>query len=172
MKVFLAGLCLLAGVDATPTFDEFKVTEKFTGKPLAPVLRSRMQRNFRTVIRDAANAGPNFAGHYTLAEWGCGAGCVSMAIVDSRTGQTFDGPFSVLGYDLSYSYGGDEQLEYRIDSRLILARGCPGEKDCGTYYYEWTANQFKLIRKVPASKRSVSFRQACMTRHRACCYGR
>ena len=74
-----------------------------------------------------------------------------MAIVDSRTGQTFDGPFHVLGYDLAYSYDGEEQLEYRIDSRLIVARGCPGEKDCGTYYYEWTANRFKLVRKTPAT---------------------
>jgi hypothetical protein len=137
---------------AAPTFEEFKVPEKFTGTPASPVLRTKMQRNFRTVILEAAKQGPNFAGHYTLAEWGCGAGCVSLAIVDNRNGQTFDGPFSILGYDLSYNYDGEEQLEYKVDSRLIVARGCPGEKDCGTYYYEWAADQFKLLKKVPATK--------------------
>ena len=153
MKPLLLACYFLAAVDQPPTFEQFKVAEKFAGTPAAPVLRTRTQRNFRTVIRDAAQKGPNFAGHYTLAEWGCGAGCVSMAIVDCRDGQTFDGPFTLLGFDLSYDYGGDEQLEYKIDSRLIVARGCPGEKDCGTYYYEWLDNQCKLLRKAPASRK-------------------
>ena len=75
-----------------------------------------------------------------------------MAIVDSRTGETFDGPFRLLGYDLARVYeGGEDQLEFRLDSRLIIARGCPEEKDCATYYYEWSDNRFKLIRKAPAA---------------------
>jgi hypothetical protein len=152
---WLAALCLAAAnAEQAPTFEQFKVTERFTGAPAAAALRTKMQRNFRSVIRDAAQKGPNFAGHYTLAEWGCGAGCVSMAIVDEQNGQTFDGPFKLLGFDLSYEYGGDEQLTYKIDSRLIVARGCPGETDCGTYYYEWVGNQFKLLRKTPAAKKA------------------
>ena len=150
MSALVLGVCLLAA-GVTPTFEQFKADEKFTGTPAVPVLRTRMQQNFRTVIREAAQSGPNFAGHYTLAEWGCGAGCVSMAVIDNKTGRAFDGPFVLLGYDLGYSYeGGEEQLEFRLDSRLVIARGCPGEKDCGTYYYEWTGEQFKQIRKSPA----------------------
>ncbi len=76
-----------------------------------------------------------------------------MAIVDSKSGRTFDGPFNLLGFDLSYNYeGGEEQLEYHRDSRLLIARGCPGEKDCGTYYYEWSADRFNLLHKTPAEK--------------------
>ncbi len=147
-------VCLAALAGQLPTFDQFKVMEKFAGKPAPPILRTRWQQNFRTVIRDAAQEGPNFAGHYTLAEWGCGAGCVSMAVVDSKTGRTFEGPFRLLGFDLDYVYeGGEEQLEYRVDSRLVVARGCPEEKDCGTYYYEWAGEQFKLIRKTPGGKK-------------------
>jgi hypothetical protein len=154
MRSFVVGLWLLAMAGDPPTFEQFKVNEKFTGKPAAPILRTRMQRTFRTMIRDAAQGGPNFAGHYTLAEWGCGAGCVSMAVVDSKSGNAFDGPFSLLGYDLSYVYeGGEEQLEFRPDSRLIIARGCPEEKDCGTYYYEWAGERFKLVRKAAAVKK-------------------
>jgi hypothetical protein len=146
-------LCLLAAAGEIPAFEQFKVQEKFTGKPATPILRTRLQLTFRTRIREAAQDGPNFAGHYTLAEWGCGAGCVSMALVDNKTGRTFDGPFNLLGYDLAFVYeGGEEQLEYRLDSRLIVARGCPGEKDCGTYYYEWADDRFKLIRKTPGEK--------------------
>jgi len=154
MRYFALGLYFLAATGQLPTFEQFKVEEKYTGKPAVPILQTRMQRNFRTVIQEAAKEGPNFAGHYTLAEWGCGAGCVSMAVVDSKTGRTFDGPFTLLGFDLSYVYeGGEEQLEFRLDSRLMVARGCPGEKDCGTYYYEWADDRFKMIRKLPATKR-------------------
>jgi hypothetical protein len=141
----------LLAASSTPTFDQFRAQEKFAGTPAAPILRTRLQRTFRTMIQEAARAGPNFAGHFTLAEWGCGAGCVSMAVVDEKSGRVSDGPFALLGYDLAYVYeGGEEQLDFRTDSRLLIARGCPGEKDCGTYYYEWTGEQFKLIRKSPA----------------------
>jgi hypothetical protein len=154
MRILLLGLCFLAGADEVPTFEHFKVGEKFTGKPALPILRTRLQQRFRTMIREAAEEGPNFAAHYTLAEWGCGAGCVSMAVVDNMTGRTFDGPFSILGYDLENAYeGGEEQLEYRIDSGLMVARGCPQEKDCGTYYYEWADDRFKLLRKTPATRK-------------------
>jgi hypothetical protein len=156
MTILLLGLALLGAGDALPGFEQFKVQGKYSGKPAAPILSTRTQRNFRTVIREEAASGPNFAGHYTLAEWGCGAGCVSLAVVDSATGRTFDGPFSILGYDLAYVYeGGEEQLEFRIDSRLVIARGCPGEKDCGTYYYEWADERFKLLRKTPATKKAA-----------------
>jgi hypothetical protein len=152
MKFWWVGLGLLLAAAPIPTFDQYKVTEKFTGKPVAPVLRTRNQQQFRTVIRDAAQGGPNFAGHFTVAEWGCGAGCISMALVDSATGRVLDGPFGILGYDLARVYeGGEEQLEFRPDSRLLVARGCPGEKDCGTYYYEWAEGRFKLVRKAPAA---------------------
>ena len=153
MKLWLLGLSLLAA-GPLPTFDQFKVTGKFTGKPAAPVLRTRTHQEFRTAIREAVAKGPDFAGHYTIAEWGCGAGCVSMAVVDNATGRILDAPFSVLAYDVSRSYeGGEEQLEHHADSSLLIARGCPEEKNCGTYYYEWADNRFKLLRKTPAPEK-------------------
>jgi hypothetical protein len=44
-----------------------------------------------------------------------------------------------------------EPLDFRKDSRLLVARGCPEEKDCASYFWEWTGAQFKLLKKVPAS---------------------
>ena len=151
----LFAVACFAAADDLPKFDQYKVTEKFTGKPAAPILTTRSQKNYRAVIVDTHRL--NFAGHYTLAQWGCGAGCVSLAIIDDKTGRTFDAPFNVLGYDLNYTYeGGEDQVEFRPDSRLIIARGCPGEKDCGTYYYEWVNDTFKLIRKKPAENHAVA----------------
>ena len=36
-------------------------------------------------------------------------------------------------------------LAYKLDSRLLIARGCPEEENCGSYFYEWTGTKFKLI---------------------------
>ncbi|HEY3837285.1 MAG TPA: hypothetical protein VGL72_11970 [Bryobacteraceae bacterium] len=153
MTLWLLGLSLLAA-GPIPTFDQFRVAVKFTGKPADPVLRTRTHQEFRTAIREAAAKGLNFAGHYTIAGWGCGAGCVSMVVVDNSTGRVLDAPFSVLAFDVGRSYeGGEEQLEHRPDSSLLIARGCPEEKNCGTYYYEWSANRFKLLRKTPAPEK-------------------
>ena len=41
-----------------------------------------------------------------------------------------------------------EPLTYKLDSRLLMVRGCPEYENCGSYFYEWTGTQFKLIDKV------------------------
>ena len=56
---------------------------------MLPVIKTAEARRFRTMIREAAAKGPNFAGHFTVAEWGCGAGCVSVAIIDAATGSIY-----------------------------------------------------------------------------------
>ena len=44
-----------------------------------------------------------------------------------------------------------EPLAYKLDSRLLVVRGCPKEENCGSYFFEWTGSRFKLIRKVAAA---------------------
>jgi len=44
-------------------------------------------KNFRTVITEEASKGPNFAGHFTFIQWGCGTSCLSYAIVDAISGK-------------------------------------------------------------------------------------
>lgn len=147
---------LLVAQGAAPSFDQYPVTgAKFVGKPAAPVLKTAEERKFRTMIRTAAADGPNFAGHYTIAEWGCGAGCVSIVVVDAATGAVYPGPFRFLGwalrkYEDKYPSNGDkfEEVSYKPDSRLLVARGCPDEGECASYFWEWTGAQFKLIQKI------------------------
>src|SRR5262245_60406906 len=81
-----------------PSFGEYHVSETFSGKPTAPILKTANERRFRTMIREGAAKGPNFAGHYTIADWGCGAGCVSIAVVDAKDGRVYPGPFQVLAW--------------------------------------------------------------------------
>src|SRR5882724_7345634 len=62
----------------------------YRGKLATPRLITPTQREFRTVIRRGAVKGPNFVGHYTVAEWGCGSNCVVYAVIDAITGAVYD----------------------------------------------------------------------------------
>ena len=77
-----------------PRFEQFSIagTAIFRGIPADPRFETPGQRMYRTMIRLATKKGPNFAGHYTVAEWGCGTACEQIAVVDSQTGNVFDGP--------------------------------------------------------------------------------
>ena len=65
---------------------------------------------FKTVISNAYKKGPNFAGHYVVAEWGCGTGCQNHVIADTKTGKIIDA-------EIMSANG----VEYKIDSRLFIA---------------------------------------------------
>ncbi len=133
--------------DRLPKFEDFPVKEKFTGKPAAPILRSSSQREFRTAIRDGSKEAPNLAGRFRLVSWGCGSGCLSSVVVDERSGEVYDLPLGALTFD---AFPPDiEPIATRADSRLVVIHGCPNEKDCASYYYEWTGSELKMLRKLP-----------------------
>jgi hypothetical protein len=78
--------------------------------------------------------------------------------VDAITGAVYPGPFRNLGWELRKYEGriasnddNFEQLAYRLDSRLLIARGCPEEANCASYSWEWTGTKFKLLRTVPST---------------------
>jgi hypothetical protein len=90
--------------------------EPYTGQLADPRISSDPNaRGFRTVIRrDCATQGVNFAGHYTISEWGCGAMCAMLAVVDRIDGRVY---FTDIPFDtLDGHYG----AEYSLDSRLIV----------------------------------------------------
>jgi hypothetical protein len=156
----IALLALRPGYGAdVPTFEEFSVPEVFQGKPVAPRLKGSSEE-LRTRINEAAKEGPDFAGHYTIVIWGCGSACALMAIINTQTGAAKEGPFRTLGHFWTYGYYGDTAdteapyIDYRVNSRLLVLRGCPEDKEkkCGTYYYEWAKDKFKLLRMIPVSR--------------------
>jgi hypothetical protein len=147
--LILAGL-LCAQVSGTSKESQFA---DYPSSAVSPTLATPGQRRFRTVIRDWVKKGPNFAGHYTIAEWGCGSACEQIAVVDTLSGEVYEGPFGILPNGLIYLGPNVEEdktgLFYRRNSSLFVARGCPNDQACGAYYYVWTGTQFKLLRKVP-----------------------
>jgi hypothetical protein len=140
-----------------PQFEAFQVKEKFDGSVAKPDVRSHPRsRMFRTVIREGAKDGPNFAGHYTILGWGCGAGCVSLAIVDAKTGRVFH-PENLQTVDnFNVDYDAFEPpdgrlVKYRLDSRLLVVIGGINEDPArrGISYFVWEGEKLRRIRFAP-----------------------
>jgi hypothetical protein len=152
MKLFLlVAIASVLTAQKEPRPEDFPVSDIFNGTPAAPKFKTPGQRQYRTMIRNAAKKGPNFAGHYAVAEWGCGTRCVEIAVVDVESGNVYDGPFETMCLG-GLMEGEETGIFYRRDGSLLILKGCLNEKDCGSYYYAWTGAQFKLVRKDPMKK--------------------
>jgi hypothetical protein len=154
MKNILAGsiigffLVSPAMAEAPPSFQDYPVTEHFAGSPAEPVLSAPDARKFRTVLRDNAKSGPNLAGHFTLARWGCGAGCISWAIIDANSGVVWMAPFTVSDPAGVSDPKLQHSLNSQVDSELIVAVGSRNETGGGKYYYRWHDNKLSLITAI------------------------
>ena len=145
----------LADVSNAPRFEDYAVPAEKLSRPARPVLATRDAREFRTMLRQATAKGPNFAGHFTVAAWGCGAACTDFGIVDTKSGRVFFVPdlrgistFSVVEPD-----GGEPEytgLRFRTDSRLLAVLGAPKEDEArdGVAFYEWTGETLMLLRFI------------------------
>ncbi|MBV9992605.1 MAG: hypothetical protein JOZ72_15100 [Alphaproteobacteria bacterium] len=160
---------LAAVLKAAPKFADYEA-HAFAGPHVAPrVHASREAWQYRTNLRDAAKAGPNFAGRYTLAGWGCGTGCLDWGVVDQANGKvTFDGrirtienltdvwPINdpVTGHyaALGANAADFDTLLFRKDSDLLVMLGAPGgdEAQSGIHWLRWTGARFESLRFVAA----------------------
>jgi len=131
-----------------PQFSAYSVSEIFKGKPAAPDVKSDPNaKRFITRIKEGAEKGPNFAGHYTLILWGCGTMCQSFTIVDSMNGKIYPPP-SVTATGICY----------RLDSKLLITDPItPDVLEEGkvpnwltTRYYKWDDNKLTLIKESKA----------------------
>src|SRR5438270_10810198 len=92
VTVLLAIACVGQQLSLRPGFANFPAGPSFHGKPNSPKLVTHDQRLFRTMIRTGGEDHGRFAGHYTVAEWGCGTDCSQFAVIDLITGAVY-GPF-------------------------------------------------------------------------------
>jgi hypothetical protein len=102
---------LLLATSSAPTFEKFPVPSETIEAPKVDLKSHPIGSKFRTVITDTVKSeGANFAGHFTIATWGCGTNCSLFAIIDLRTGQISHNPNRIL----------PRGLEYRVDSSLLI----------------------------------------------------
>jgi hypothetical protein len=173
----IPGRCQYALGDApnnAPSFDRYAVPVAHVKHAPRVDLSQTRARLYRTQLRDAAREGaqfgPNFAGHYRLASWGCGTGCLNWGLVDLKTGRVaFDkSMFSLENGHIDFSrekQDGDYArarrafyefgvLLYRPDSALLMTLGTPNEDQSrdGMAFYHWTGKIFRRIAFTPAIK--------------------
>jgi len=149
MQIAIAAIAIaipISALAADPLPEQYKAAQVFGGKAKMPQFKGRDKayRQFRTQIRDGLADGVNFAGHYTVVQFGCGAGCVTGFIVDDSNGRVYDAP-----------RGGEANmyltLRYQKDSRLIVAQWADNAKNaCNLEFLEWDEGETKVLssRKV------------------------
>jgi hypothetical protein len=121
-----------------PTFGAYSITTHEAFQPATLDLKSnRIARTYPTILREQMSEKPNFAGHYRLAYWGCGASCAMFAVLNLKTGKIITAKdfTTVVGIHLdaddflpgtlSDSWG----FRHKIDSSLLVVLGAPDEDE-------------------------------------------
>ena len=121
-------------------------------KPAPLRLETPLAQEHASKIRAAVHRCPNFAGHYTVVNWGCGTECAVYVIVDNRTGNIYAPPEISRG--VSLGLGGPD---FRPDSTLMVVANCPepkvyGLKGCQKNFYRWDGSRLVLLKSEPALK--------------------
>jgi hypothetical protein len=132
-------------------FEDFPAAKRRTGRPATPKLTSQFEKMYRTRIREGAKHPANFAGHYTVVDWGCGTSCGVYVIVDNLTGRVYEPPEISKGVDL-----GVAEPAFRPDSTLLAVASCPppkdyGLKDCERKFYKWDGSRLVLLKTEPVT---------------------
>jgi hypothetical protein len=136
-------------------FTKFPAEGLFKGPTRYPDFRRRDREfvDYRTRIRDGLKSGPNFAGHYSLIQIGCGTDCSFVYVSDNKTGKVFNFP-----------RGGEDnldlQLAYRPNSRLLIVQWANYDEDkCVVESFEWKKEKAILLNATVIGKREL-----CLTR--------
>ena len=98
---------------AEPRFADYPAKTKLSGEPVLPDMTGDAG-SFRTRIRNGMAEGPNFGGHFSIIEIGCGTSCIIALLIDASDGQMIDFP---LGGESNYQL----QLKYDVESTLLQA---------------------------------------------------
>lgn len=146
---FLMFLSLIVPAHATgeqlPKFRNYPADPIYNRPHSPPDLSTRENYSFRTRLRVAAAQPVNFAGRYRLETWGCGAECITGAVVDLATGRVTFFPFSIC---CSERIGDDnfKPVQFRKYSRLVVFTGLRNEEaPDAAHFYEFTGAGFSYI---------------------------
>ncbi|MFP5390212.1 MAG: hypothetical protein ACLGI6_01515 [Gammaproteobacteria bacterium] len=141
-KLCVSGVMMAsATVKAAPTFADYPVVENKVKPATTVKLQSKQDRLFRTQLARAARQPANFAGHFVLANIGCGASCLLTAAIDRNSGRVSWLPYSICCWEEPVT----EPVRYRRDSALLILEGRRNEEDYGTWYWKLSARGFEQI---------------------------
>lgn len=141
-----------------PKFTDYPAVVKKISKPAKVKLDSPAARMWRTMIREGAKNGPRFAGHYAIAEWGCGSDCTEFVLIDLVTGKViYPEGIDPITYNTPLIDADDYETEnmhsvfrVRNDSRLLIVVAAIDDEFAnrdriGAFYYVLENNKLKKI---------------------------
>jgi hypothetical protein len=154
-----------------PTFAAHRVTSPETVEnPTLDIKRNPIAQTYRTILRQETAKGPNFAGHYRVAAWGCGSSCSMFAVVNLDTGRVitpegFSHTSGVyFGVDTQKLFP-ESQKEYWLlgftkESRLLVVLGDLDEDESreGAFYFVLDRERLRSIHSTPVQKNCESLR--------------
>jgi hypothetical protein len=148
-----------------PSFSAYRVpVPQVAESPKLDLTSSPTARRYRTLLREEVSKGPNFAGHYRVAIWGCGTSCAMFAVVNLTTGRVIipDGfhATSTVYFGIEDrkvfpdSQSGDEVFGFRKDSRLLVILGDLDEDESreGAFFFILDAEHLHLVHSTPVKK--------------------
>ena len=121
-------------------------------------------RRFKTAITNEYKLNKvNFAGHYIVCTWGCGAGCLDGAMADIHTGIVYKLPMGeTKNFTVCVLDKNEDCVEYVKDSRLFITQICIQnkstaksdiqEKEYFVNVWNEKAKKFDLIKHETLSK--------------------
>ncbi len=139
-------------IGSTPSFEKYPVAKELGNYSANLDLASHPEaKKFKSVLSSAYSRGPNFAGHYTIATWGCGSPCQLVAVMNHTDGKVFFFPYSTqVGSDFKldsnlFITNPPEVLdEYRAVAEKHYSSLTSWEK-FPSEYYKWENDRFVLI---------------------------
>ncbi len=156
-----------APTSRVPQFEDYPVREIYKGTLAKPNITTPVQRRYPTRITQGVEKGwgvfrngteqrgPNFAGRMIVVQWGCGSPCLMMAMVDGVTGDIYSVPLATPDtlalplLSIGYSVGGNPEITFRPDSRLMVIRATPDyfkeHHHSYVHYYLWQNSRWTLM---------------------------
>jgi hypothetical protein len=145
-----------------PAFGDYPTTQEVVSNPKLDLTSNPIARTYRTVLRQEIAKGPNYAGYYRVAFWGCGASCAMFAVINLKTGRvttakeftTMLGTYLAADEFLSGTKSDGWAFRYENDSSLLVVVGVPDEDEsrAGAYYFVLQGERLHLIHTTRAIK--------------------
>lgn len=133
----------------------FRVSDVYKGKVRLPDFRKRDRafNSFRTRIRDGMRAGPNYAGRYSVIQFGCGTGCSMVIVGDNKTGQPKDFP---LGGEANMYL----TLRFNLKSRLMTAQWADLDADrCYVEFLDFDGTAWKQLERQTVGSQDACYKE-------------
>jgi len=125
------------------------VFEDFKCKPSISETKSKIDfsssktgRSFKTAIsNEYESEAINFGAYYIVSTWGCGTGCISGVIVDTRDGKIYDLPSNEFWEGIGNSVDHKADSYLLITSAVQLVQDEKGNLIDLHHYWKWNEQQ-------------------------------